>query len=264
MGQVVAIVNQKGGVAKSTTTANLAVGLATGPEQGRVLVIDCDAQGHACKALGVERDCGAGIADLVWGGVDLSEVIRPHPRIDGVSVVPGSRRMAQYDVSLAQDRGRLDVLRELAVAPVRGSYDYLLMDMPPGLGLVHLGTYMAADWIVAPVAPEEDPVDGLLDLFDSLERAREHFGAPARLLGVLVTMADLRTREHSVNIGEIRKELGGLVFQHIVRTTTRVREAARDHLTVLEYAPECTASSDYVGVTAELVARIRQEVGHAE
>ena len=250
---VTAVVCQKGGVGKSTTAVNLAVALAS-QEGERILVVDLD-QGHAGKALGVPRGTGPDVADAIWEGAGVQSVIRPEPRVPGIDVIAGSRAMADYDLTLADAPDRLDVLADL-MAPLRDRYDHIILDLPPGRGLVHAGAYMAADWILAPVVPEADAVEGLVDLTESIDRARADFGAAARLVGILITMVDLRTREHRDNIGELRKVLGSRVFDTTIRTTTRVREAARERLSALEYAPECTAAQDYRSAASEITHRI--------
>lgn len=253
MGTAVAVVNQKGGVGKSTTVINLAAAWAAGGA-GRVLVVDLDSQAHSGKALGAPRDTGPDVADLIWEGRSAEEVIRREPRLRGVDVIAGSRTMASYDLEFADAPDRLEVIARL-VAPLRDDYDYVLLDLPPGLGLVHAGTYMAADWVLAPVTPEADAVDGVVELFATVNRAARELGARARVLGALVTMMDMRTREHRENLAEIREGLGELVLETVIRQTTRVREASRERVSVLEYAPACTAAGDYVAAAAEVVAR---------
>ena len=250
---ITAVVCQKGGVGKTTTAVNTAVALAS-QEDRRVLVVDLD-QGHAGKALGAACGTGPDIADLVWEGAGMGHVIRREPRVPGIDVIAGSKTMADYDLNLADAGDRLDVLRSL-LEPVRSEYDHILLDLPPGRGLVHVGAYMAADWILAPVIPEVDAVDGLVDLKESIDRAEAEFGAPGRLLGILITMVDLRTREHRDNIAELREVLGSQVLDSTIRTTTRVREAAREQVSVLEHSPDCTAARDYQAAANEITTRM--------
>ena len=250
---ITAVVNEKGGVGKSTTAVSIAVALAS-QEAERVLVVDLD-QGHAGKALGVPRGTGPDIADAIWEGAGVQDVIRLEPRVPGIDVIAGSRAMADYDLTLADASDRLDVLRGL-LQPLGDRYDHIILDLPPGRGLVHAGAYMAADWILAPVVPEADAVEGLVDLTESIDRAGADFSAPARLVGILITMVDVRTREHRANIGELREVLGSRVLDTTIRTTTRVREAARERLSVLEYAPDCTAAQDYRSAASEITHRM--------
>lgn len=253
---VTAVVNQKGGVGKSTSVINLAAAFSSaGP--GRVLVIDLDAQAHSGKALGAPRGSGPDVADLIWEGRRSEEVIRHEPRLPRVDVIAGSRAMSSYDLELADASDRLEVIARI-VEPLRKDYEHILLDLPPGIGLVHAGSYMAADWVLAPVNPEADAVDGLVELMGNVDRSARELGARARLLGTLVTMVDTRTREHNDNVAEIREGLGPLVLDAMIRQTTRVREASRERLTVLEYAPACTAARDYLAAAAEIVARSKR------
>ena len=250
---VTAVVCQKGGVGKTTTAVNTSVALASAGDR-RVLVVDLD-QGHAGKALGAPCGTGPDIADLIWEGAAVEDVIRREPRVPRIDVVAGSKDMADYDLNPAEASDRLEVLRAL-LEPVRGEYDHILLDLPPGRGLVHAGAFLAADWILAPVIAEADAVDGLVDLKESIERARSDLGAPARLLGILVTMVDLRTREHRDNTAELREVLGSQVFDSTIRATTRVREAAREQVSVLEHSPNCTAARDYRAAAKEIADRM--------
>lgn len=250
---IFAIGSEKGGVAKSTTVINLAAALSEA-DHGRVLVADLDAQGHSGKGLGAPRGTGPDIADLIWEGWSAEDVIRREPRLPGVDVIAGSKEMSGYDLELADAPDRLEVIRKI-VYPLGERYTHILLDLPPGVGLVHTGTYMAADWVLAPVTPEADAVEGLVDLSETLDRARRELGARARLLGVLITNADVRTREHRENVEEMREVLGEVVLETIIRQTTRVREASRERVSVLEHAPTCTAARDYVAAAAEVMGR---------
>lgn len=253
---VIGVVNQKGGVGKTTTVVSLAAALSRHRPRPSVLVVDLDPQGHAGKALGVPRDTGADVERALWGDMPAAEAIQRDPRLSGVDVLAGSSMLTEYDLDVADEPER-DRLISSMLSPVRHDYDLVLLDLPPGVGLIHVGAYVAADWVLAPVSPEADAVDGLLDLRGNLERARTGLGASVRLLGVLITMSDhARTREHRENIGEIREALGPDVFQAVVRQTTRVREASRERVTVIEYAPKATAAQDYRSAARELITRI--------
>lgn len=258
MGCIIATVNQKGGVAKTTTVANVAAALSRRRPRPRVLVVDLDAQGHAAKALGAPRESGGDVASVLWDGVPTAEAIRHEPRLPGVDVLAGATRMAEFDIAFADDPSRHRLVEEM-LRPVRDDYDLILLDLPPGFGLAQLGAYVAADRVLVPLAAEADAVAGLVDLRANLERARTHLDARARLLGILVTMYEGHTLEHSANAREIERRLGDAVLATRIRKTTRVREAARERLTVVEYAPEATAARDYVAATEEIVRRIEED-----
>lgn len=258
MGSVIAVVSQKGGVGKTTTVVNLATAFAEGGLRRRTLVVDLDSQGHASTALGAPRDSGLTIASVLWDGVPISEAIHREPRLPGVDVVAGSQLMAEYDMDVADQPDRYQLIAQ-AIRPVSEGYDLTLLDLPPGVGLIHAGAYVAADWVLAPTTPEAYAVRGLVDLRQSLQQAQHSLDAPAQLLGVLITMSDhRRTREHRLNIAEIRDALGSDVLRSVIRLTTRCREAARHQRAVVEYDPDCTAAQDYMAAAAELLDRIRE------
>ena len=255
MGSIIGVALEKGGVAKTSTTVNLAAAMALHTEpRPRVLIVDLDSQGHAGRALGAPRDQGPGIADVLWDAVPVLDVVRSEPRLPGVDVLAPSRRMAEYDMAAAEVPNRETVIHR-ALAAAREVYDVILCDLPPGLGLIQTGAHAAADWILAPVEPDVDAVAGLLDLQSSMDQARA-VGGRAELLGILLTRVDLRTREHRSNIAEIRQRFGNLVLDSPIRLTTRVREASRERLSVVEYAPHASAALDYVSACREILRRL--------
>jgi len=253
---ILAITLPKGGVAKTTTTVNLAVALARRRPRVRVLVVDLDSQGHAGRALGVPRGHGTTIGSVIFDDVDACEAVQL-TRVSGVSVLTGDARMGAYDASMAHlpPRERTAVLAKL-LAPVRHTVDLILLDLPPGAGLLHIGAYVAADWALSPVTPEADAVEGLIDLQAHIEQARQNHDAPIREVGVLATTADLRTLEHRGNLREMREHLGSRMLATHIPMTTRVREASRAGKTVLEHSPKSTAAVAYRAAARELLTRL--------
>jgi chromosome partitioning protein len=262
MGTTIGMINRKGGSMKSTTVSHCASALTTldrsivglSVPARRVLVIDLDAQMHAGKHLGVPRNTFPGLGEVLFKGQPIHEAIRV-TNAAGVEILPGSRSMCDFDLSVADIPGRERILADL-IAPVRAEYDYILIDCPPGPGLIHVNTFLAADWLVIPCEPEASAMEGILELAEDLTAVKASTGAGAEILGILFARVDRRTREHRDNLVEARVRFGSLVMDTTIRSTTRIREACREHLLITQYAPRSEAGRDYEAAAAEIVTRV--------
>jgi len=184
---ILAIVNNKGGVGKTTTAVNLAAGLAT--PRRRVLLVDLDSQGSASLALGIARaDLAPSAAEVLLDGLQVRAAIRPTP-VAGLDLLTGSMALANADIVLGEVAGREHRLRE-ALAPVRDAYRFILLDCPPSLSLLPINALVASDAFLVPVTPQYLAVEGLVNLMDAVARLQASMDTHAPLLGLVLTLVD--------------------------------------------------------------------------
>ena len=247
-GKVYAFANQKGGVGKTTTAINLAACLAEAGE--RALVVDLDPQANATSGLGMRAN-GTSTYDLL-DGVPLSELAKP-TRFANLFCVPSRPELAGASVELAQ---REDGDRYLADA-LQGAddFDFVLLDCPPSLGPLTVNALAAADRVIVPVQTEYFALEGLAQLVQSINLIKVRLNPKLSIAGVLLTMADSRTRLSAEVEAEVRKHFGDLVFTAVVPRSVRVAEAPSHGLPVTHYDRRSRGSEAYWKVAMELVAR---------
>lgn len=244
--QTIAIVNEKGGTGKTTTTVNLAAALGEMGE--KVLLVDLDGQAASSRWLGVEDDTRLADALLTGGGLDPIEQIVP-----GVDLAPGSGKLDSVAHDLRPTQG--GQLRRV-LAEVEDRYTYALIDCPPSLGNRLIGNaLLAATHAVAPVEPSILALDGLGILLTTLQDIRDGFGHGIILIGALACRYDARTRLSRLVLAELKRALPGKVFDTVIHETVRMQECPASGKTILDYAPNCHAAADYRALARELVAR---------
>ncbi len=260
MGDVIACANQKGGVGKTTTVINLATYLALAGE--RVLVVDLDPQGNATSGLGVDRgtvDTSAYAA--IVGDTPLDEIVQD-TQIDGLRLVPSARDLAGAEVELVGMEGRERRL-EHSLGAVRDSYDRVLLDCPPAVGLLTVNALTAADGVLVPLQCEYYALEGLSQLLSTIDLVRDHLNPRLRLLGVLLTMYDARTTLSADVASEVRRHIGPKVFKTVVPRSVRLAEAPSYGRPIARYSPESRGAQAYRAVAEELVLRGRRQKGAA-
>jgi chromosome partitioning protein len=247
-GKVYAFANQKGGVGKTTTAINLAACLAEAGE--RALVVDLDPQANATSGLGMRAN-GTSTYDLL-DGVPLSELAKP-TRFANLFCVPSRPELAGASVELSQ---REDGDRYLADA-LQGAddFDFVLLDCPPSLGPLTVNALAAADRVIVPVQTEYYALEGLAQLVQSINLIKTRLNPKLAIAGVLLTMADGRTRLSAEVEAEVRKHFGDLVFAAVVPRSVRVAEAPSHGLPVTHYDRRSRGAEAYWKVAMELVAR---------
>jgi chromosome partitioning protein len=245
--RVIVFANQKGGVAKTTTTLNLGVALA---EKGmRVLAIDLDPQGNLTMSQGWNPDeIERSMFDVLVHKLPMSEIIRTHEIDVGVSSID----LAGAELALSSMIGRERALeKELVV--VRDKYDNILIDTPPSLGLLTINAFVAADGVIVPVQCEYLSLRGLVQLENTLSMIRENLNPDVEIQGILATMFDKRLL-HSREAVEILKEnFGDLVLKTKIRKTVRYAEAPVKGMSVLKYDPSGEAASMYRDLAKEVL-----------
>ena len=251
--KIIALVNNKGGVGKTTSAVNLAAGLVAAGR--RVLLADLDAQGSASLSLGLTRaDLSPGSAEVILDGHPIREAIRP-TSVKGLDILPGSMALASADLVLSAVAGREVVLKD-ALTPIRGDYDFTVLDCPPSLGLLTVNALTAADFFIVPVTPDYLSLEGLVNLLDAVERIKKGIGKAAGLLGILLTLADYRLNV-TEEIGQmIRGYYGRLVFKAEIRGNVRLKEAPSFGKTIFEYDNGSAGAVAYRNLTKEILQRI--------
>jgi chromosome partitioning protein len=247
----IAIVNQKGGVGKSTTAINLAAYLAQKGET--VLVVDMDPQGNATSGLGVAPDAGC-MYDVLLEGKPLQEIALP-TGIEGLRIAPATINLVGAEVELVSSLAREFKLKRALEKLPEGAYDRVLLDCPPSLDLLTLNALTAADEALIPVQCEYYALEGLTQLMQSIRMIREELNPDLTVGGVLLTMYDPRTNLARQVAEEVRAFFGDRVFQTIVPRNVRLSEAPSFGLPVALYAPRSTGAEAYEAVAEEVLGR---------
>ncbi|MCA3748763.1 MAG: ParA family protein [Rubrobacter sp.] len=251
MKAVVAIVNQKGGVGKSTTAINLAAYLAGKGE--RVLVVDMDPQANATSGLGVSAEGGC-MYDVLLDGRPLQEVVRP-TRVEGLEVAPSTINLVGAEVELVSSLAREYKLKKALQKLPEHAYERVLVDCPPSLDLLTLNALAAADEVLIPIQCEYYALEGLTQLMQSIRMVREELNPGLRIGGVLLTMFDPRTNLSRQVVEEVRSFFGDSVFRTIIPRNVRLSEAPSFGLPIALYAPRSTGAEAYEAVAEEVLSR---------
>jgi chromosome partitioning protein len=245
--RVIAFANQKGGVAKTTTTLNLGVALK---EQGfRVLAIDLDPQGNLTMSQGWNPDeIERSMFDVLVHQLPIGEIIRPAE----IDVAVSSIDLAGAELALSSMIGRERAL-EKALRPSKESYDYILIDTPPSLGLLTINALVASDGVIVPVQCEYLSLRGLAQLQNTLAMIRENLNPDVDIQGILATMYDRRLLHSKEAVDILKENFGDLVFNTMIRKTVRYAEAPVKGQSVLGYEPTGEAANIYRELAKEVL-----------
>ncbi len=245
--RVIAFANQKGGVAKTTTTLNL--GVALGEQGRRVLLIDLDPQGNLTMSQGMNPDAiERSMFDVLVHRVPISDVIHSVE----VDIAVASIDLAGAELALSALIGRERAL-DKALVEVRERYDYILIDTPPSLGLLTINAFVASDGVIVPVQCEYLSLRGLVQLENTLAMVRENLNPSVRVEGIVPTMYDGRTLHAREAIEILEEHFGDLVFETRIRKTVRYAEAPVKGSSVLRYEPSGPAAQAYRDLAKEVL-----------
>jgi len=248
--KVIAVVNQKGGVGKTTSTVNIAAQLAT--TEKPVLLIDLDPQGNATSGLGFNKESlGASSYEVLCQSVPLADAVA-ETRVPGLFILPANANLAGAEVDLVQVPRREFQLQK---ALTTGSYAYILIDCPPSLGLLTVNALTAATDVLIPVQAEYYALEGLSQLLNTVQRVRQTLNPALALMGVAITMFDKRTSLSEQVLQEIRNYFGEKLFKTIIPRNVRLAEAPSFGQTIFEHDKWSKGARAYKQLAKEVSKR---------
>ncbi|MBA3709516.1 MAG: ParA family protein [Planctomycetes bacterium] len=251
--RTLAIVNQKGGSGKTTTTVNLAAAL--GERDRRVLVIDLDPQASASMWFGV-TDSGKGLLDVFTGDAALIDQVQ-ETLVPGVWVVPCSTWLAGADKALAPENGAESIFRKRIAKLPKDRWDYCLIDCPPTLGVLTINALTAADEVVIPVESHVMALAGVAQIHKTVEVVKERLNPDLEITGVVACRVDARTR-HSLEVVEkLRERFGKTVYKTVIRENIRLAECWSFAKPITQYDSFCYGAKDYRDLAAEVLKQER-------
>lgn len=250
--KILAIINQKGGVGKSTTAVNLAAALGAAGKE--VLLVDLDPQGNATSGYGIDkRDIGQCVYNVLLGETPVEDVILANVG-KGVDVLPSTISLAGAEVELVNEMARENRLKN-ALGSLRGRYDYILIDCPPSLGLLTINALVAADKLLIPIQCEFYALEGVTKLLDSIKRVKSVLNPSLDIYGIVLTMYDSRTNLSKQVVDEVRSFFGNTVFKTLIPRTVKLSEAPSYGQPIIEYAPENKGTEAYNELAQEVIQR---------
>lgn len=248
-----AVVNQKGGVGKSTTAVNLSAAL--GEAGRRVLLVDLDPQGNATSGFGLNKNqrqqC---VYDALLADADIASLIEP-VEVEHVFVVPATIQLAGAEIELVSALSRETRLKTI-LDEVRNEFDFVVIDCPPSLGLLTINALTAADGLVIPIQCEYYALEGLSKLLDSVRLVKTHLNPALEVFGVVMTMYDTRTRLAHQVVEEVRDFFGEKVFDSLIPRTVRLSEAPSFGQPVTLYDPSGKGAAAYRSLAEEVMQRV--------
>jgi chromosome partitioning protein len=252
MGKILGLVNQKGGVGKTTTAINLAACLAI--EGLKVLLVDCDPQANCSSGLGFQRDDNRhSIYDVLMGDAPAAQVILP-TEITLLSLLPGSKNLTGANIELAGAEDRALRLRR-ALEPIQCNFDLVILDCPPALDLLTLNVLAASDTLIVPMQAEYFALEGISELISTLERVRAAYNPTLTIEGVLLTMYDDRTNLAQQVTDTLREYFKERLFRTVIPRNVRLAEAPSHGKPVALYDARSRGTEAYFELAGEYLAR---------
>ena len=257
MGKIIAIANQKGGVGKTTTTVNLAASL--GVLEKKVLLIDADPQANATSGLGIEVDeVTMGSYQLLEHTADAEETIikTSSPNVD---LIPSHIDLVAIEIELV-DKDEREYMLKKAIGHLRESYDYILIDCAPSLGLLTLNALTAADSVIIPIQCEYFALEGLGKLLNTIKSIQRIHNPDLDIEGMLLTMYDSRLRLSNQVVEEVKKHFSDMVFDTIIQRNVRLGEAPSYGESIIKYDASSKGATNYLNMANELLKKNRERV----
>ncbi|MFO8232979.1 MAG: ParA family protein [Longimonas sp.] len=253
--QTIPIVNNKGGVAKTTTSINLSVGLAQ--QDKRVLLIDLDSQGSASLSLGVSRSAlNPSTADVLYSDVSFDDAVHDLS-IPNLDLLTGSLRLANAETRLGKAAHREQRLKRI-IDRVDDRYDVVIVDCAPSTSLLTINALVAADGFIIPVSPSYLSLEGVISLGEVVHNVRQNMGQAAPVLGVLMTRVPEQDNDAQAIIRQVRDHYGGKVFDTVIHEDPALEAAPGHGESIFSYAPNSKGASEYKELTNEVADRLER------
>jgi chromosome partitioning protein len=251
MNKIIAVANQKGGVGKTTTAINLSASLAF--YHKRVLILDFDPQGMATAGLGKTKEHGKGVYPPLMNGLYMMDYVLP-TELDNLYICPCSPELTGFEAEVFTQEDRETRLRS-ALHKVRKFFHFILIDCPPSLSFLTINALTAADSILIPIQTEFFCMEGIPDLFQTLDAVRAHLNPSLSIEGIILTMSDERTNLSKQVADEIRQSLKDIVYQATIPRTVRLAEAPSFGKPVLLYDIKSKGAQSYLNFAEEFLKR---------
>jgi chromosome partitioning protein len=247
MSKVISISNHKGGVGKTTSTINIGAGLNKLGK--KVLLIDLDAQANLSQSLGIiEPELN------IYGAIKGDYKITPLKIVEGLDIVASTLDLSGAEIELSGEAGREYILKEL-IEPLRGSYDFILIDCPPSLGLLTINSFTASDEIYIPLQAQYLALQGLAKLIEVIDKVKKRINRGLKLGGVIITQYDSRKVLNRDVESTIKKHFKEIVFKTKIRDNIAIAEAPAKYLDIFRYNAKSYGAEDYLAISKEIIKR---------
>jgi chromosome partitioning protein len=251
---IIAIANQKGGVGKTTTTINLAAALAS--KGVKTLVVDLDPQGNSSMSFLDIHQLGKSMYDaLTEDHIHLADIIQPAEKVENLSIAPATISLAKIEAKLI---GELDSHYRLKdeLASVQDTYDYVIIDTPPTLGIITVNALVAATHVLVPIQASYFALEGTDDLLETIDKIKVRANPQLQIMGALITMYDKRTLLAKDIYEQIQRVFGTKVFETVITKSVRLEESPAYRESIFTFAPRSTGAFEYYRLSEEVLSRV--------